>query len=362
VIDRDTKNISGMPDIGQTILEKIKKSAIVVADLTLINPAAVRRPDERPVSNPNVLFELGYAFGKLGPQAMIGIFNTASGEIEELPFDLRPKRLMTYRLVVGDKKAEPREKLVNDLAGAIKQCLGETEIEQVARNTQVYAILSDVWLLGTEIAEWQDNNDLPAILQRILTAAEEVPELLIQSGYSRESLSIARRSIISKLRNAGTLTFNKENWPGIAGLISDAGDFASIFIHNLVGYKVDRQHHDQLVDRVMRIPTELDGHLESLQNFELRVLDLQNLSYELRTIAFKALIPQHPQFTNRLLEISLAFRQHILRWKKNAPRREEASNALREIRDSLTTLNSQYIVPLALDSKPSPTIDEMAKV
>jgi hypothetical protein len=59
VIDRDTKNIPGMPDIGHTILEKIAKSAVVVADLTLINPAAVRRPDERPVSNPNVLFELG---------------------------------------------------------------------------------------------------------------------------------------------------------------------------------------------------------------------------------------------------------------------------------------------------------------
>src|SRR5262245_27347814 len=69
VIDRDTKNVPGMPDIGQTILEKIAKSAVVVADLTLINVAAVRRHDERPVSNPNVLFELGYAFGKLEPAA-----------------------------------------------------------------------------------------------------------------------------------------------------------------------------------------------------------------------------------------------------------------------------------------------------
>jgi predicted nucleotide-binding protein len=91
VIDRDTKNVPGMPDIGHTILEKIANSAVVVADLTLINPAAVRRSDERPVSNPNVLFELGYAFGTLGPQAMVGVLNTTSGKIEELPFDLRPK-------------------------------------------------------------------------------------------------------------------------------------------------------------------------------------------------------------------------------------------------------------------------------
>ena len=56
VIDRDIKNVPGMPDIGNTILEKIAKSVVIVADLTLINPAATRRPDERPVSNPNVLF------------------------------------------------------------------------------------------------------------------------------------------------------------------------------------------------------------------------------------------------------------------------------------------------------------------
>src|SRR5687767_9994595 len=59
LIDRDTKDVPGMPDIGHTILEKIAKSAIVVADVTIINPATVRRPNERPVSNPNVLFELG---------------------------------------------------------------------------------------------------------------------------------------------------------------------------------------------------------------------------------------------------------------------------------------------------------------
>jgi len=74
VIDRDTKNVPGMPDIGHTILEKITKSAVVVADLTFINPAAVRRSDERPVSNPNVLFELGYALGALSANAMIGVF------------------------------------------------------------------------------------------------------------------------------------------------------------------------------------------------------------------------------------------------------------------------------------------------
>jgi hypothetical protein len=129
LIDRDTKSVPGMPDIGHTILEKIAKSAVVVADVTIINPAAVRRPDERPVSNPNVLFELGYAYRKLSPNAIIGVLNTASGEVEELPFDLWPKRLMTYRLAADDDKAEVRAKLVDAFAAAIRQCLGESQLD-----------------------------------------------------------------------------------------------------------------------------------------------------------------------------------------------------------------------------------------
>src|SRR5690349_21804015 len=72
VVDRDTKNVAGMPDIGRTVLEKIEKAAVVIADLTIINASHLRRPKERPVSNPNVLFELGYAFGKLGEGRLVG--------------------------------------------------------------------------------------------------------------------------------------------------------------------------------------------------------------------------------------------------------------------------------------------------
>jgi len=191
VIDRDTKNVPGMPDIGHTILEKIAKSVVVVADLTLINPTAVRRPDERPVSNPNVLFELGDAFGTLGPQAMVGVFNTTSGEIEELPFDLRPKRLMTYRLAAGDNKAEVRTKLVDALAAAIKQCLGDTEDEQIRRNSRIHRVLSELWLFGTAIEEWYGIKNLPEIIQNRLTEARELPDLMSRNSYSDDALGRA---------------------------------------------------------------------------------------------------------------------------------------------------------------------------
>jgi hypothetical protein len=340
VIDRDTKNVSGMPDIGNTILEKITKSAVVVADLTLINPAAVRRPDERPVANPNVLFELGFAFGVLGSKTIIGVINTSFGEIEELPFDLRPKRLMTYRLTPDDDKAGVREKLVDALASAIMQCLGDTEDEQIRRNSRIHEVLSELWLFGTEIGDWYEIENLRKVIQNNLTIGQELPSLMVQSNYSNAVLNLTSH-LISNLESAAILALNEENWPVIKQLIASAGNDASL-IHGLLKYKTSQMYHDDLVRRIAAMPAELDEHIEGLQTGQLRRLDLEDLAYELRKLAFKSLAPQHPQFAIGLKEISLDFRQHVLRWAKNTPRKDEAISAVQDIRKRLGQLIDKY--------------------
>ena len=57
-MDQDTAGIAGWPDIASTILTKIEKCEVFVADLTPINGP---EPDSRPTPNPNVMLELGYA-------------------------------------------------------------------------------------------------------------------------------------------------------------------------------------------------------------------------------------------------------------------------------------------------------------
>jgi hypothetical protein len=313
---------------------------VVVADLTLINLAAVRRPDERPVSNPNVLFELGYAFGTLGPQAMVGVFNTTPGEVEELPFDLRPKRLMTYRLAAGDNKAEVRAKLVDALAAAIKQCLGDTEDEQIRRNSRIHRVLSELWLFGTEIEEWYGIENLPEVIQNHLTAALKLPDLMGKNTYSDDALGRVYY-IISSLESATSLVLNEENWSEIKGHISSA--MSTIFlITHFHGFKIGPGYHDELVRRAAAMPAELDGHLEKLQNDQFQRRDLEKLAHELRTMAFKSLVPQYPQFTAGLKEISLDLRRHVLRWAKNAPRKDEAIGAVQDIRERLAQLIDKY--------------------
>lgn len=92
VIDRDTLGVSGAPNIAEVILQKIDQSQVFVADVTIINSGTRKRR----TPNPNVVFELGYAMARLGSQHLILVFNTAYGKVEQLPFDLKMQRNITY--------------------------------------------------------------------------------------------------------------------------------------------------------------------------------------------------------------------------------------------------------------------------
>jgi hypothetical protein len=66
-LDHDTKGLSGMPDIAASIFAKIDGSAAFVADLTPVGTSPSKKDKDgneiglRPVMNPNVAIELGYA-------------------------------------------------------------------------------------------------------------------------------------------------------------------------------------------------------------------------------------------------------------------------------------------------------------
>lgn len=113
VVDRDTINVPGSPDITHTILQKIAECSLFVADVTIVG----REP--RPTPNPNVLVELGYAIRCLGWERVVLVMNTVHGDPEELPFDLRQKRVTTYRLARTEKPAEQRK----HLAGLLQETM-----------------------------------------------------------------------------------------------------------------------------------------------------------------------------------------------------------------------------------------------
>jgi len=121
VVDRDTQGVAGSPDIASTIFAKITASDVFVADVSIIS-----RPKKgRLTPNPNVLIELGYALRGLGHERVILVFNRSFGKIEDLPFDLRTRRLVVYDMPLEEEgRAPERSKLEKQLETAVRSALG----------------------------------------------------------------------------------------------------------------------------------------------------------------------------------------------------------------------------------------------
>jgi hypothetical protein len=113
-LDQDTRGECGSPDIVNTILRKIDNSDVFIADVSSIS-----NNDKKSFPNPNVMFELGYAYKTLGDSRIIMVYNESSGDINNLPFDLGLKRQMVYKCSDSDEKSKLREGLKTKIKSAI---------------------------------------------------------------------------------------------------------------------------------------------------------------------------------------------------------------------------------------------------
>ena len=114
--DRDTVGLNGSPDIAQTIFEKIDRSVLFVCDISIIS-----EHENKKMPNPNVLIELGYAASKLGWERIICLFDSKTGSIEDLPFDLRQKRITQFN--------PENEKEENRITEILKQNIQQLFVE-----------------------------------------------------------------------------------------------------------------------------------------------------------------------------------------------------------------------------------------
>jgi hypothetical protein len=86
-LDYDIQGVTGSPDLVRTIFEKIDKSAVVVADATIVGCTDL----DKKLINSNVAIELGYALRALTDKNVLLVFNRHYGKHKDLPFDLRHK-------------------------------------------------------------------------------------------------------------------------------------------------------------------------------------------------------------------------------------------------------------------------------
>jgi hypothetical protein len=200
VIDRDTQGVAGSPDIGKTILDKIRTADVVVADVTIINQGF----QGRLTPNPNVLVEVGYALAVHSESRLVLVQNLAFGVPEELPFDLRQKRALTYRSAPdATERASDRRKLQAGLKAAIGAVLLEQGSSarlqshvtlsmdyRLERNTgHLHEYILDVELKNTgtkRIDDWHVDIEMPTALLRKVVAITRVRD------RSNEKVSVFR--------------------------------------------------------------------------------------------------------------------------------------------------------------------------
>jgi hypothetical protein len=140
-LDKDTQGEVGAVSITSVIKKKISDSKIFVADVSLIDLGKKGKK----LANQNVMFELGYAFGKKTENAVMLIANKDLGDASELPFDIAQNRII-FCSPKNDPKAH---KLVPVLEYAIRAHLGfieeadRTDERADAKEMLLYAIVNN---------------------------------------------------------------------------------------------------------------------------------------------------------------------------------------------------------------------------
>lgn len=132
-IDRDTQGVVGSPDISATILNKIDVSSIFVADISYVGEF-----NSRKLVNQNVLFELGYAVGKLGNDAIVTLFNEDNGDDRDLPFDIRGRRRHNFSI----KRDSKGDQLAEDLHAIIKAHLEDIDKKKLTATSSLHEQLA----------------------------------------------------------------------------------------------------------------------------------------------------------------------------------------------------------------------------
>ncbi|CAD7491024.1 hypothetical protein ACXRSW_01470 [Aeromonas dhakensis] len=157
VIDRDTLGLAGSPDISQSIFSKIDAASVFVCDVSIIDSKSTRL-----TPNPNILIELGYAIKTLGWNRVIMVMNTEFGKPEELPFDLRSKRVLTYCISSdAEEKSPVRNALSKTLVAALTAIFDNHGSMSTSKHTPVTPKASEIRETDIELFE-RLREDLPS--------------------------------------------------------------------------------------------------------------------------------------------------------------------------------------------------------
>ena len=272
-IDRDTLNVSGSPDISESIFDKINKCTFFVADISIINKTS----QGRKTPNPNVLIELGYAVNKLGWDRIICVFNKDFGDVTELPFDLRNRRVYVYETL--ENKENEKKKMVS----TFKKIFEDNYESMIFSNELMDYYNGDIYLslftlvmdISKIITGYEEHKSNTQAMQTILNYSyEDIRTLLSQKivlgfqifksyeNYTKELCSLLEKIVPIK-------NFTDDYYVPIVRLINNL---------RLFNKALNRQNHWDELEIIKCVKTNyfLEGKINS--NGENRLVLLKKIS------------------------------------------------------------------------------------
>lgn len=210
-VERDTKGVSGTPDIASSIFSKIDNSKIFIGDISIINSSS----NDRKMPNPNVLIELGYAAKTLGWNSIISIFNTEFGKIEDLPFDLRFRRPLTYKIENLDNKTEDRAKLIDILKNEINSIIQKEQSKDEIRKYIKQQIDKEILTICNQIFKiiysYDKQYTLGSIWQMLNLTEDEIRRELEEKRFIGFSVLKDWKVFMQKFQDAMNQPFFTQN-------------------------------------------------------------------------------------------------------------------------------------------------------
>jgi len=264
-----TSNSSGSPYIITKILENISKVDIFISDVTIINSNTIVG---RKTPNPNVLYESGFALHALGLERIIFIINEVYGLINDLPFDIRQNRILTY------KCSQKPKILVNDLRVKL-----EDAVTSIIKNNPIYGynLAKNASLIDTRDRKLIDIFFKDFNWSTLSVFIDSLPDnIYLELTNFHEYMLV--------IYNQVDFQINDQN---ISKHIDDL-----INNLNIILYKYDSFYHgfNEKFARFMSFPQQLNEARASSAYSEIKVLkqDLYKISSELH----KSIIAKYPDF------------------------------------------------------------------
>ena len=165
--DDSAKNRSGSPSIVDTINEKINICDVFIADVTPITSIEGKGEDgrEKLIPNPNVMTEAGFALRAIGENRIVLLMNADSGRVEDLPFDIRHRRITLSPTDPQERKSFSLKPMILEAIKYSQSYQNDFSLDkEINHDTQIFSKLSE--LIGNEL-EFLNIGELVASNQRI---------------------------------------------------------------------------------------------------------------------------------------------------------------------------------------------------